>query len=120
MVDEYWRAAVDEAAADGRAAGKKDPRWAVDLGERFKSLAEEIARSFARQETGGTLFVDYFMYDLALSDEQRRTINGLKLDMLERCGGKPGEEDQKRLAIGALAYLNQAQRAAVIRRLTGK
>jgi hypothetical protein len=120
LVDEYWRAAVDEAAADGKAKGKRGPRWAVDLGERLRHLGEEIARSFARQQAAGTLFVDYFMYDLGLTDEQRRTINGLKLDMVERSGGKASEEDQKRLAIGAMAYLNEAQRAKVIARLTGK
>ena len=120
IVDEYWAAVIKEGLRDARARGKKDARWQVDLGERLKHLGEEIARSYERQVASGTLFVDYFMSELHLSPEQTRIINDLKLDMLRQSGMRPGEKDQQRLVLGALAYLTADQRAKVIKRLTGK
>ena len=116
----YWSAAVKEGLRDARAAGKKDARWQIDLGERFKHLAEEIVRSFERQVASGTIAVDYLMNGLDLTPEQVRTINDFKLDMLQRTGAKPSEKDQQQLVVGALAYLNEKQRAEVIKRLSGK
>jgi hypothetical protein len=120
IFDEYWSAAVDETHRHSREAGKREARWAADLGERFKHLGEEITRSFERQLASGTVFVDYFLHGLDLTDDQRGVINGLKLDMLERTDFKPTEKDQQQLAVGALAYLSAAQRAIVIKRITGK
>lgn len=120
VFDEYWSAAVDESHRESREAGKKEARWAIDLGERFKHLGEEIARSFERQLASGTVFVDYYLQGLDLTDEQRGSINALKLDMLERTAFKPSEKDQQQLAVGALAYLSAAQRTIVLKRITGK
>jgi hypothetical protein len=120
MVNEYWSAAIREGLRDSRAAGKKEARWLIDLGERFKHLAEEIGRSYERQAASGTLFIDSFMADLNLTPEQARTINGLKFDMLERTGMHPGEKDQQQLVVGALAYLNVEQRTKVLKRISGK
>jgi hypothetical protein len=120
LVDEYWAAAVRESVHEARAAGKKDARWQVELGERFRHLTEEIVRSYERQAASGTLFVDYFMANLDLSEEQVKVINGLKLEMLQRTNMRPSEKDQQQLAIGALAYLNERQRGVVLKRLTGK
>jgi hypothetical protein len=120
IIGEYWKAIVDEGLRDSRAAGKKDVRWQIDLGQRVEHLGKEIERSYERQAASGTLIVDYFLADLELSDEQRATIKGLKVDMLQRSGFRPSEKDQQMLAVGALAYLNEKQRETVIKRITGK
>ncbi len=120
VVNEYWSAAITEGLRDARAAGTKDARWQIDLGERFKHLSEEIVRSYERQAASGTLIIDYFMTGLELSPEQVRTITALKLDMLQRTGMRPTEKDQQQLAVGALAYLNVQQRTKVLKKLTGK
>ena len=78
------------------------------------------AENLASAGVSGTLIVDYFLADLELSDEQRATIKGLKVDMLQRSGFRPSEKDQQMLAVGALAYLNEKQRETVIKRITGK
>jgi hypothetical protein len=120
MVGEYWSAVLAESLRDARAAGKRNARWQIDLGERFRHLGAEIAQSYERQVASGTLIIDYLMTGLDLTPEQVTTINGLKLDMLQRAGMRPAEKDQQQLAVGALAYLNPEQRAKVIKRLTGK
>ena len=79
-----------------------------------------VFEELKRQTAAGTLFVDFFMSNLDLSEEQTRAINGLKLEMLRRTNMRPTENDQQQLAIGALAYLNERQRTTVLRRLSGK
>ncbi len=120
IIGEYWKAIVDEGVRDSRAAGKKEARWQIDLWQRFEHLGKEIERSYERQAASGTLIVDYFLADLDLTAEQRATIQGLKVDMLQRTSFRPSEKDQQLLAVGALAYLNESQRAIVIKRITGK
>lgn len=115
---EYWRALITEA----RAAKPKDPPppWAVYIGESLASLGREIARSFQRQESSGTLVVDYLMADLNLSERQLEVIREMKFELLERTGMKPSEEDQKKLVIGLVAYLNEKQRDKLFARLGKK
>ncbi len=115
---EYWRALHEE----GKALKPRDPPppWAVYIGESLASLGREIASSFERQSASGTLFVDYLTADLGLTEYQRGVIYELKLDLLERTNMKPTEEDQKKLILGAAAYLNKDQRAKAIAKVAGK
>lgn len=117
LLREYIRAVHEE----GRLLKPKDPppRWAVTLGESFASLGREIAASFERQSASGTLFVDYLVAGLNLNEYQRGVIHELKLDLLERTNMRPTEEDQKKLILGAAAFLDQDQRAKVIAKVTG-
>ncbi len=111
---EYWKALIAEAAA----AKPQDPPppWTVYLGESLASLGREIARSFQRQEASGTLVVDYLMADLALSEKQLEVVREMKFDLLERSGMKPSAEEQKKLVLGVVAYLNEKQRDKLIAR----
>jgi hypothetical protein len=120
LYSEYWSALVAESVRDNRAQGKHDPRWAIDLGEHLKELGQEITRAYERQAASGTLFIDYLLSDLDLSDRQRRTIETLKLDMLARTNMRPSEKDQKQLGLGILAYLNERQRLKVIKKIAGR
>jgi hypothetical protein len=117
LLAEYWRAAVADGMAQARAAGKRDPAWAVHLGERLRHVGEEVARSFQRQSESGTLFLDYLVAGLGLSPEQERTLTELKLDFLERTGFKPTEKQQQVFIAGALGYLTQAQRTAALHKI---
>lgn len=114
----YWRALHEE----GRALKPKDPPppWAVYLGESFASLGREIVASVERQTASGVLIVDYLLSGLDLSEDQQRVVHELKLDLLERTGMRPTEEDQKQLVLGVAAYLNKAQREKVIERIGGR
>lgn len=115
---EYWAALSEEA----RAMKPKDPppRWAVYLGEQAQALGREIAGSFERQSASGTLFLDYLVAGLELNESQREIIHELKLDLLEKTGMRPTEEDQKKLILSAAAYLNKDQRAKAIAKVAGK
>lgn len=114
----YWRALHEE----GRALKPKDPPppWAVFLGESFASLGREIVASVERQTASGTLVVDYLLSGLDLSEQQQRVVRELKLDLLERTGMRPSEQDQQQLVVGVAAYLNKMQREKVIERIGGK
>jgi hypothetical protein len=120
VFDEYWTALVSDSLNENHAQGKHDQRWQVDLGERFNHLGQEVARSFERQSASGTIFVDYLLADLDLTPDQRQIVQTLKMDMLERTNLRPTEEDQKRLGLGILSYLNERQRIAVLKRITGR
>lgn len=115
---EYWNALIAEAAAT--KPQDPPPPWAVYLGESLASLGREIARSFQRQESSGTLVVDYLMADLGLSEKQLEIVREMKFDLLERSGMKPSVEEQKKLVIGVVAYLNEKQRDTLIKRFAGK
>lgn len=119
ICDEYWNAAIDEALATARADGQVQTGWQAGLGERLRHFGEEIARSYERQAAAGTLFIDFLLAGLDLTPEQRGIIGDLKIDMLERTGMRPSEQDQGRLALGILAYLNPAQRRIVLDRIAG-
>lgn len=118
MLREYWRALKEE----GRQTKPHDPPpgWAVYLGESLASLGQEIARSFQRQEASGTLAVDYLTAGLGLTEQQQEIIREMKLDLLERSNMKPSEEDQNKLVLGVVAYLNEKQRMRLIERIGGK
>ena len=119
IFDEYWGAVVGESLRDSRSHGKHDARWQVDLGERFNHLGQEIGRSYERQAAAGTIFIDYLLAGLDLTADQRRIIREFKLDMLERTGFRPSEDDQKRLGLSILAYLTQSQRLKVLKKIGG-
>jgi len=117
LVAEYWRAVIAEGVAESRRIGKNDPRWAVYLGERIKHLGEEIGRSYQRQVSAGTLILDYLLSDLGLSDSQRATMLRLKVDFLQRTNFRPTEKQQQLFVAGAIGYLNESQRATVLKRI---
>jgi hypothetical protein len=118
MLKDYWRA----LAAEGKMLKPKDPPppWAVNLGESLASLGREIGKSFERQLASGTLFVDYLISGLNLTEQQQELFRTMKLELLEKTSMKPSEEDQKKLVLGVVAYLNEKQREKVIARIGGK
>jgi hypothetical protein len=120
LVLEYWGALVADGLRENRAQGKYDAPWAVGVGERIRLLAEEVTRSYERQAAMGTLFFDYVLADLNLTPAQRETVRGLELDMLEQANFRPSEEDQKKLGLGILAYLDAHQRRMVLKKIMGK
>jgi hypothetical protein len=119
MLREYWRA----LEAEGAAVKPKDPPppWAVYFGETLASLGREVGKSFERQLAAGTLFVDYLTSGLNLTEKQRELFRTMKLELLEKTNMKPSEEDQKKLVLGVVAYLNEEQRGKVMGRIgTGR
>jgi hypothetical protein len=117
MLREYWRALHEE----GKVVKPHDPPppWAVSLGESLASLGREIARSFERQSAAGTVFVDYLLSGLNLSEAQKAVVRELKLDLMEKTGMKASEEDQGKLVLSVAAYLSQEQREIVLARVRG-
>lgn len=117
LLRDYWRALHEE----GKTLKPNDPppAWAVSLGESLASLGREIARSFERQAASGTVFVDYLLSGLDLSEQQREMVSELKLDLMERTEMRASEKDQEKLVLSVAAYLTQEQRATVIARVKG-
>lgn len=118
MLREYWKAVHVEAV--NAKPHDPPPAWATYLGESLGSLGQEIARSFQRQESSGTLIVDYLTAGLDLTEKQQEIIREMKLEMMERTGMKADAEEQKKLAIGVAAYLNEKQRDKLMERIVGK
>lgn len=115
LLKEYWKALEHEARTQKPA--DPPPPWAVYLGESLASLGREIERSFQRQVGAGALFADYLVADLNLTPQQKETLNGLKLDMLQRTGMKATERDQQMMILSAAAYLTQPQRERLMEKI---
>lgn len=120
LVNTYYTAAAQEIQEADAANGKKTPLRLAMLGERLRLVGEEIKRSYERQAAAGTLIADYLLADLDLTEAQRNTISRLKLDFLERTSFHPTEKQQQGFVAGAVAYLSEAQRARVIRKISGR
>ncbi len=117
LVAEYRRAWWKQAYEDARKKGDHPPIWAVAIAERAFELGTEIGRSYERQASAGTLFADYLLAGVTLTDEQRATFRELKMDMLRRTNFKPTEKDQGFLVLGMVAYLPASEREKVAKKI---
>lgn len=120
MLDDYWNAVI----AEGKQKPKEDgstPGWLeVVIQERAAGFLREIERSFQRQSSMGTLYMDAFFKGLDLTPAQRERFRSMAMDLALRNDFKVSEEQQGKLLLGASGFLTPAQLEVVARRLRGE
>lgn len=117
-LDEFWRAIVRDRRAQRKADGTRPARGEVVLAVRGESFGREVERSFQRLAASGELLYRYATRGITLTKPQQRRLRELAADHAAR-GDRVGDDDTRRLFLGALRTLDVSQRPRFIRNLRG-
>jgi hypothetical protein len=119
LVEEYWKAVVEDSAARVGEAGEARTRGEVAIREQLSAIGLEIKRSYDRRVADGLARLDDALRLVAATPEQEGRIRNLTTDFFQQNAGKANDAQRLRYLRKVMAELEPSQRTKLLKEWYG-